>query len=143
MKRKDYHIGPGAVSLLLVVVIVSMSVLGLLALISARSNYKLTERAVAFAVAERTASANAERTLAELDAIVASCAEKAEDDAEYLRLIAEELPVGMQLEERIVSWLESAGNGRVLQCAVEVQAMGDSPRVEWTMHAFVAENGDI
>ena len=41
MKRREIHIGPGAPSLLLVVVVVGMSVLGLLALMSARSDAKL------------------------------------------------------------------------------------------------------
>ena len=48
MNRKSrVSFGPGAASLILIVVILSMSVLGILALMNARNDIKLCERSVA------------------------------------------------------------------------------------------------
>ena len=46
MKRRGITIGPGAPSLLRVVVVVTMSILGLLALMSARSDMQLAQRSL-------------------------------------------------------------------------------------------------
>ena len=138
MRDREYHIGPGAVSLLLVIVIVSMSVLGLLGLISARGDYKLTERAVSLAVAENAAAAESERSFAQLDAILKSCAD-AEDDASYLSAVKAALPENMILSERSVSWQEKAENGRTLFCETEIAPLGEMPRAAWTEHMFIAE----
>ena len=67
MKRRGVTIGPGAPSLLLVVVVIAMSVLGLLALMSARSDAQLTRRSLEYTVAEYERAAQAERSLAQLD----------------------------------------------------------------------------
>lgn len=139
MRDREYHIGPGAVSLLLVIVVVSMSVLGLLALISARSDYKLTERSTAFAVAENTASANAQASVSALDEILANSAEISEDDAGYLAAIQASLPQNMRLEGRIIGWEEHVEGGRTLFCEVEVLPLGNESRFAWNLHTFIAE----
>ncbi|MBP3410599.1 MAG: hypothetical protein J6M10_06325 [Clostridia bacterium] len=139
MKDREYHIGPGAVSLLLVIVVVSMSVLGLLALISARSDYKLTERSMAFAAAEHTASANAQASVACVDEILASCAAQAADDDAYLAAIQASLPQNMRLEGRIIGWEEHVEGGRTLFCEVEVLPLGNESRFAWNLHTFIAE----
>ena len=46
MERKGFRIGPGAASLLLLAVVLSMSALGLLALYSARSDAQMSERSL-------------------------------------------------------------------------------------------------
>lgn len=139
MRDREYHIGPGAVSLLLVIVIVSMSVLGLLGLISARGDYKLTERAVSLAEAENAAAAQAERSLAGLDALLMACARENQDDASYLAAAQKALPENMILSERSVSWQEKAENGRTLFCEAEIAPLGEMPRAMWTEHMFIAE----
>lgn len=139
MRDREYHIGPGAVSLLLVIVIVSMSVLGLLGLISARGDYKLTERAVSLAAAENAAAAQAERSLAGLDALLMACAQENQDDASYLAAVPKALPENMILSERSVSWQEKAENGRTLFCEAEIAPLGEMPRAMWTEHMFIAE----
>lgn len=138
MRHREYHIGPGAVSLLLIIVVVSMSVLGLLSLMSARSDYRLTERARDFAVAERAASAAAERRLAELDGILAVCAASGEDDAAYEAAVRGMLPEDMQMDGSMISWEESAVGGRVLKCAVELLPQGSDVRYAWSEHVFNA-----
>lgn len=141
MKRRSFYIGPGAASLLLVVVVVSMSILSLLALMSARSDEKLMERSRDFAAAEYETSASAERRLAELDGIVAECAQVASDDAAFLKLIAERLPENMTMDGRVIAWEEAFEAGRALSCAVRVSEWGESPRLEWTEHLFTSKIG--
>lgn len=141
MKRREYRIGPGAASLLLVVVVVSMSVLGLLALINARGDHKLTERSVLFAASEYAASAEAERRLAELDGVLVDCGQRAKSEAEYLRLVSENLPKDMEINEQIVSWQQSSEDGRTLMCSVELMPRGTHRRFAWREHCFVADEG--
>lgn len=134
MKRREVHIGPGAPSLLLVVVVVGMSVLGLLALMSARSDAKLAQRSRSFVEAEYEISARAERTLAELDAVLAECAQ----EADYLAAVEARLPEALTMEGNLVTWTEAGETGRSLACAVEIAPNGAQPRYIWREHSFLA-----
>ena len=138
MREREYRIGPGAVSLLLVVVVASMSVLGLLALIHARGDCSLTERATALMESEYAVSAEAERKLAQLDATLAECALSAENDASYLQAVSAALPEGMELTERTVRWEEALENGRRLVCMVEILPLGETPACLRTGWYFAA-----
>lgn len=139
MKRRDVHIGPGAPSLLLVVVAVGMSILGLLALMSARSDARLAERSRRFAEAEYQTAARAERTLAGLDAVLLDCA----GEEDYLEAVYERLPEDMDMEDSVVSWTEAGEMGRSLYCAVELAAPGETPRYQWVEHSFQAPEADF
>lgn len=138
MKRRDFHIGPGAASLLLVAVVVSMGVLGLLALISAHNDQVLTARSQTMAAREYAASAQAEAMLAELDGVLADCGREAADQADYLNRVAAALPEGMTIEDGEVSWRVSSDGGRTLHCAVTVASLGETPRCAWREHLFTA-----
>ena len=137
MKNREYHVGPGAVSLLLIIVVVSMSVLGLLSLISARGEYRLTERSVLFARYGHEASVQAEYKLAQLDAVLAEGERNSADDESYLAAVEANLPEGMEMDGRTVSWVEEAENGRTLLCAVEVLPYGSEERGRWKEHSFL------
>lgn len=141
MNQREYRIGPGAASLMLLVVVLSMSVLGMLALMSARSDENLSLRSeeVARQVAELNVSA--ERSLARLDAALAQAAQAAQSDEEYLARVEAALEEGMTLEGRTVSWEETNDEGRTLACAAEVQTWGASPRYIRTMHRLVIDEG--
>lgn len=139
MRDKEYHVGPGAVSLLLVIVVVSLSVLGLLALISARGDYKLTERSAAFAVAENEASALSEKSVAELDGILCICMSQAEDNEAYLAAVKDALPEGYYMEENVISWEECVSGGRTLSCEIEIMPLDGEQRFEWKTHMFLAQ----
>lgn len=142
MKRR-YYIGPGAASLLLVVVVVSMSALGLLALMSARSDARLAERSREFTVQEYAASVRSEEMFAALDAALANCARTAADDAGYLQLVEQNLPEEMALDGRNVYWTLPAGDGRELSCAAEIAPLGEFPRCHWMEHSYYAQTEDI
>ena len=138
MKRRGVTIGPGAPSLLLVVVVIAMSVLGLLALMSARSDAQLTRRSLEYTVAEYERAAQAERSLAQLDGVLAACA----GEEDYLAAVSRRLPEGMTLDGRVVRWTESGDTGRSLCCAVELQEDGAKTRFRWLEHQFIANGID-
>ena len=133
MRRRDFQIGPGAASLLMIAVVLSLSVLGMLSLISARSDGTLADRSAEVAAETAGLNVRAEESLARLDAVLAGRA-SAENDEEYISLAAENLPEGMRLDGRTVCWTEEAESGRMLECAAEILPLGSFPRIKWTIH---------
>lgn len=139
MNRKDYHIGPGAASLLLIVVMLSMSVLGMLAMMNARSDYRLSARSIEVTEQIYTLSTAAERSLASLDKIIADSAAEAENDTQWLQILADRLPAGMTMEDREISWTVQTTEGRSVLCAVKLADWGQTPRVHWTRHQLFTQ----
>ena len=146
MNQREYRIGPGAASLMLLVVVLSMSALGMLAMMSARSDESLSLRSqdVARQVAELNVSA--EQSLARLDAVLADAARTAQGEADYLARVeaalAEEPEAGMTLLGRTVSWMETNDEGRTLTCAVELQERGAFPRYVKAVYRLVTDEGE-
>ena len=137
--RKEYNIGPGAASLMLIVVVLSMSVLAMLAMMNARSDNRLSTRSAEVTEQVYALDAQAERTLAELDGVLAECAAQTENDEDYLALVAQKLPLEAALSERTISWQEVGEDGRSLICAVEIAQHGEFPRAAWTEHKLYTE----
>lgn len=141
-RRSALTFGPGAASIILIVVVLSMSVLGILSLMNARNDERLTQRsAQVIASGYRLADA-AERRYAELDARVAEAMQAAESDEAMLTALSGMLPEGMALEGREVSWEESDGF-RTLECVAEVHPAGDGARLSWVTHRLTAVTEDI
>lgn len=140
MNRRDFQIGPGAASLLLIAVVLCMSVLGALSLVSARGDARLAGRGAALAEVSAALDAQAERRFAELDAVLADC-QAAADDGAYLRAVEEALPEGMALSDRTVFWQEADGN-RLLDCEAEIAPLGGFPRARWAAHRLYTEAPD-
>ncbi len=141
MKKRRFFIGPGAPSLMLAVVVVGMSVLGLLALMSARNDARLAQRTGDFTAAQYEAMAASERTLAELDAILARCAENAQGEDAYLAAIAQALPQTVKMAGRQISWTESGQEGPALRCTAEVLPLGNQQtRLRWVEHLFTGSD---
>ena len=138
-RSKDYHIGPGAASLMLIVVVLSMSVLAMLAMMNSRSDNRLSSRSAEVTEQVYALDAKAEYSLAELDGWLAQCAAQTENDEDYLALIAQSLPADVQLDERTVNWQEYGEGGRSLLCAVRIAPHGTFPRAEWTEHKLYTE----
>ncbi|MCH5287623.1 MAG: hypothetical protein J1E43_09380 [Christensenellaceae bacterium] len=144
MNRKEYQIGPGAASLMLIVVVLGMSVLGLLAMMNARGDNRLSMRSAEVAEETYGLSSDAERSLAVLDAVLAECASQAEDDEGWLALVKEaELPEGMTLSGRTISWSEQNEEGRRMSCAVELEEFGAEQRTRWTEHKLFTQLEDM
>lgn len=143
MRRKsNVSFGPGAASLILIVVILSMSVLGMLALMNARNDARLSSRSTAVVVAGYELNDRAERRLAELDSAVAECAALSDGDDAFLTAVRGRLPEGMLMDGRMVTWSETDGL-RTLSCAVEVLPLGDGQRLAWRTHRMTAVTEEI
>lgn len=140
MNPRKFRIGPGAASLMLLAVVLSMSVLGALALVSARNDLRLSNRRAA--VIEQVYHLNdcAERRLMALDEILARI--EASTEEEYLAAVRGALPEDMALTDRTIRWTEQSQDGRSLSCAVTLQPLGEFPRAVWTEHRLITEFED-
>ena len=136
-RRSRISFGPGAASLILVVVILSMSVLGILALMNARNDSKLSARSVQVVQAGYALNVEAEQQLAKLDAIAAHYAEIAEDDEAYALAVRTYLPADMELADRVIRWSLTDGY-RMLDCAVALNPLGEAERFTWVNHRLTA-----
>lgn len=138
MNRKSrISFGPGAASLILIVVILSMSVLGVLALMNGRNDSRLSARSMQVVQAGYALNAEAERQLAALDTIAARYAGIAEVDEDYVTAVRAYLPAEMTMNDRVISWSLSDGF-RTLDCAVELRPLGAEERFGWVKHQLTA-----
>ena len=145
MRRKsNLSFGPGAASLILIVVILSMGVLGMLALMNARSDARFSDRSVEVVAAGFELNDQAERRLAELDSVLELCASVSDSDELYLAAVVGRLPEGMLLDmdSRVVSWEHSDGL-RTLSCEVELLPLGEDERYSWRTHRLTAITEDV
>ena len=117
MNKRGLQIGPGAASLLLIAVVLSMSVISILNLVSARNDLRLSERSVAVTETVYRLNSAAERHLAELEAAGENIPET---------------PFTADGDE--VRWEENDESGRVLRCAVRRAADG---HYEWIEHRLL------
>ena len=104
--HRRFQLGPGAASLIMMIVVLSMSALGILALVNARNDRQLSLRAAEVATEVYTLNERAVERTAELDAVLAEAQKNTTDDAAYLEAVDAALPAGMTLEDNLVSWQE-------------------------------------
>ena len=143
MRRKsNVSFGPGAASLILIVVILSMSVLGMLALMNARNDSRLSSRSIAVVEAGYALNEQAERRFAELDGVASTCTAVSQSDEVYLEAVRGLLPAGVLLDGRNISWEETDGL-RTLSCVVELMPLGSRERLSWREHRLTAVTEDI
>ena len=137
---KRFHIGPGAASLIMILVVLSMSALGVLALANSRGDYSLSVRSAQ--VAEQIYQLNEQATLrySELDAVLSSAQKENATEEAYLAAVAGSLPEGMALEDRTVTWTETLDTGRVLHCGVTIDPLDSTQsRAHWSEHRLAYE----
>ena len=141
MKRK-IALGPGAASLILIIVLLSLSMLAMLTQISSRNDYSLASRAAQMTARVYELSSGSERRLAELDAVLLRCLAETQDEDEYRTLIKENLPEGFEIPDEEnpdeVTWKEPLDN-RTLTCTVRILPPGEGKRTEWVAHKLVVE----
>lgn len=142
MKQRKIALGPGAASLILIVVVLSMCVLCMLTYISAKNDVSLSQRSSEMVHTVYDLNARSESSLAALDAVLAACAAQAADQAEYLALVEQQLPPEMYLDEGIVYWTEAAGE-KQLECAVQIAPLGEMPRAAWVQHYLMVGTEDL
>ena len=142
MNRKSaISLGPGASSLILILVVLAMAVLSMLSLMTARNDQKFSERSSAVIVSVYELNETAEERHAEVDRLLAGCAKEAETDEDYLAAIEAVLPEDMELLEDEISWSESDG-ARMLDLALRVLPLSEGTGTEWIRHDLMAETGD-
>ncbi len=79
--RGEYRVGPGASSLLLIFVAVCLTTVGILTLISALADSRMSDRSMAHTTAYYEATARAQREIGVLDGQLKSAREQARNDA--------------------------------------------------------------
>ena len=138
MKRK-VALGPGAASLILIVVVLSLCMMAMLTQIGARNDYNLCKRSAEMVQRVYELNAQSEGKLAELDAVLVKAQQDAGTDMDaYLKKVEELLPEGMTFEEGNITWTEPLDN-RNLECIVKLLPPGEKQRTKWISHKLVVD----
>ena len=141
MNKRAFRLSPGAPSLVLIVVVLSMSIMGMLMFIRTRNDMRLSSRSVQVAGQDARLYVQAEETFAELDGMVLQCRLKAAGDEQLLELVAAALPEDMEMEENIIFWQETDGS-RVFWAGAQVQPVDSEVRLTWHTRILEAEVGE-
>ena len=140
MNKRKVALGPGAASLILIVVVLSLAMLAMLMQISSRNDVSLASRSAEMTARVYDLNADAERKLADLDEFLISCREElggGSMDA-YLELISGKLPEGFSLTDDEITWQDPLDN-RILTCTVKILPPDEKERTEWIAHKLVVE----
>ena len=137
MKRK-VALGPGAASLILIVVVLSLCMMAMLTQIGARNDFNLCKRSAEMVQRVYELNAQSEQKLAELDAVLVNAQKDASSPANYLEKVRENLPEGMSLENDRITWTEPLDN-RNLECIVQLLPLGEKQRTKWISHKLVVD----
>ena len=139
MNKRKVALGPGAASLILIVVVLSLCMMAMLTQIGARNDYNLCKRSAEMVQRVYELNARSEQKLAELDAVLVKAQTEAGSDMEaYLEKVEELLPEGMSLDEEKVTWTEPLDN-RNLECIVQLLQPGEKQRTKWISHKLKVE----
>ena len=138
MNKRKVALGPGAASLILIVVVLSLCMLAMLAQIGSRNDYSLASRSAEMITRVYQLHDQSERKMAELDAILVRCQKETTDMASYLAKVEESLPSDMSLDEDIVSWQEPLDN-RTMNCEVKLLEPGQKERAKWVTSKLKVE----
>lgn len=125
-QNRQTRVGLGAASLIMILLVLCLVLMGVLSLMSARSDLNLSRRHTELAAGYAQASAQAQQALAELDALLAQARAESENDAQYA-----EACLGIaQAAGASVEWMNAseavmrldAGEERRLEVRVERRA---------------------
>ena len=138
MNKRKVALGPGAASLILIIVVLSLCMMAMLTQIGARNDYNLCARSAEMEQRVYELNAKSERKHAELDALLAAAQNSAEDMDTYLTNVEELLPEDMTLEEDRITWTEPMDN-RNLECVVQLLPPGEKQRAKWISHKLTVD----
>lgn len=139
--NKRFRMSPGAPSLVLIVVVLSMSIMGMLMFIRTQNDQRLSDRSMLVAQADTLLGERAEERFAALDNLASICKNKTNDDAAWLMAVEEALPEEMEMDGRRISWQEE-DHGRVLYVTVDLCPYEDAQRITWHTRTLYAEAGN-
>ena len=132
--------GPGASSLILIFVVLSMTVLGMLSLLSARNDRGLSARSIQVVQAQYALNQKAEERLAEIGGLLSECHQTADSNEAYLNHIRERLPDDVTLEGNELSYSVTDGT-RTLRCRLYINDFSTGGTT-WLLHSLTSETGD-
>jgi hypothetical protein len=138
VNKRKIALGPGAASLILIIVVLALCMMSMLNQISARSDYNLCTRSAEMVQRVYELNAQSEQKLAELDKVLAEARKDAGSMDAYLKKVVAALPEGMTLEEDKVQWTEPLDN-RNLECIVQVLPLEEKQRTKWISHKLVVD----
>ncbi len=133
--------GPGASSLILIFVVLSMTVLGMLALLSAQNDLHLSQRSAQVIEAQYRLSSQAEKRRADIDEILTQCRQGADTQDAYLEAVAAALPDGVTLDGDTLAFSVTDGS-RTIRCRLRLHGLNDIQRASWVTHSLTAETED-
>jgi len=138
VNKRKVALGPGAASLILIVVVLSLCMMAMLTQIGSRNDYNLCTRSAEMVQRVYELNAKSEQKLAELDSLLATARKDASGMEDYLAKAGQALPEGMTLEEDRISWSEPMDN-RNLECIVQILPMEEKTRIKWISHKLVVD----
>ena len=138
MNKRKVALGPGAASLILIVVVLSLCMISMLTQIAAKNDYNLCSRSAEMVQKVYELNAQSEQRYASLDAMLVSARKESADMQAYLDKVKELLPESMTLEEDRITWTEPLDN-RNLECIVQLLPIEDAQRAKWISHKLVVE----
>jgi hypothetical protein len=138
VNKRKIALGPGAASLILIVVVLSLCMLAMLTQIAAKNDYNLCTRSAEMVQKVYELNAQSEQNFAKLDSVLVSARKEATDMQAYLDKVKELLPEGMALDEDRVTWTEPLDN-RNLECIVQLLPIEDTQRAKWISHKLAVE----
>ena len=97
MNKRKVALGPGAASLILIIVVLSLCMMAMLTQISARNDYSLCARSAEMVQRVYELNTKSEKKLAELDTLLVTAQKDAADMESYLAGVKELLPEGFKL----------------------------------------------
>ena len=138
MNKRKVALGPGAASLILIMVVISLCMIAMLTQIAAKNDYNLCARSADMVQRVYELNAQSEQKMAALDAVLLQARTDAGDMQAYLDKVKEMLPEGMELEEDRITWTEPLDN-RNLECIVQLLPLEETQRAKWISHKLVVE----
>ena len=138
MSKRKVALGPGAASLILIVVVLSLCMMAMLTQIGSRNDYNLCTRSAEMVQRVYELNAQSEQKLVELDALLVTAQQEAADMDAYLEKVEELLPDDMTLDEDQITWTEPLDN-RNLECIVQLLPPGEKQRTKWISHKLIVD----
>ena len=140
-KKSVITLGPGASSLILIFVVLSLTALGMLSLMTGRNDFRFAERSASVTQSVYALNVRAEERRAELDAIFLSCVKDASSDAEALSMLEASLPEDVTLEDDLLLFTVE-DDSRVLDCALRIDPLNTAQHTSWVRYNLTSETGD-
>ena len=142
-KKSSIRLGPGASSLILIFIVLSMMLLGMLSLMMGRNDLKLSERSAEVIQAVYELNAEAEQIRSEIDNILVTCRKDATDNEAYLTGVEEALSgTDYEWEDGVVSFYVS-DDYREIDCALKVLPLESPERETWVRYDLMAKTEDL